>query len=1185
MINWTDEQKTAIINKDKNLLVSAAAGSGKTAVLVERIIDTLIGKKINIDEFLIVTFTNAAARDMKKKIQESLIRRLDTDISGKYNIRKQIYLLNISSISTIHAFCTKIIRKYYYFLDIDPNFSISSIEENEILFNEALEEVLEKSYEDNSIEFQTLVDNYSETRGDSMLEKLIKDTYSSIQSFSYPLKWLEESVDLLRDDDSENLWLKIIKEDIYKLLKDGENIINDMERILDYEGPASDYIDNLKSDKDIIQNLKKFLYEDMNKFINYFNNISYKGLPRIPKKKQDEICSIYKEKRDLFKKLVSEIEKIIPKDDLYTAMKLTKESSIPMKGLLEVIQKVDIRFKELKNDRGLLDFNDLEHYALELLDYEEVSNYYKSKYKYIYIDEYQDSNEVQETIIQRIKRINNLFMVGDVKQSIYRFRQADPTIFMNRLESYKSKESDNNMIVNLNKNFRSRLEILNCINYLFKNIMSKDLGEIDYEGSNYLYEGIEFERNELSSNVELNIFNKKVDDEEDIEEELLDLRDIELEAKITAERIKELIGSKTYSREEGWREVTYKDIVILLRATKGAQEVYDEIFTKENIPLYSDSNEGYFDTVEIKIIINLLKLIDNFKQDIPLMSVMRSMIGGFSIEEMIEIRRTYKKIPYNESVKKYCRENENSLSNKINELISKVDKWRDESRHTSLNKLIWNILIETNYYYFSGMLPKGKIRQGNLKLLVDKAYNFERTKLSGLVKFLQYIDKVKSSSKDMGSARVLGENDNVVRLMSIHKSKGLEFPIVIIPGLNRRFNLSNSSKNIIVHGKCRLAPKYFNIEKKITKETLPRLAAKSILKKEDLSEEMRVLYVGMTRAIDKLVLIGTVKNIENKKEKWKSGLDYYSLYSSISYLDWIGKALYGHKDGEILRDEDIFENIEDEFNSSWKIKILEYDYFQEKEDNPSRREQILKDIISLKNNKEIKLDKLDKLMKWEYPYKDIKEVPPKVSVTELNKLRTQNYEDSKYSIPNISNLPTFKEKSSDFTGQEIGTITHFVMQMIRLKKEIDDVYVEDELSRMVIKKQLTEEEAEVVDVKKITRFYNSEIGKRMLSSKKVFREEPFIIKKESSEISKKFTGSKQSVLVQGVIDCYFQEDDEIVLIDYKTDSLYNKKTEDILNIYKDQIKEYRLALETLTEKKVKESYIYLLSADKLINVE
>ncbi len=1185
MIRWTEEQKMAINNKDKNLLVSAAAGSGKTAVLVERIIDTLIKKNINIDEFLIVTFTNAAAKDIKKKIQKSLVERINSEESNRYKLRKQINKLNKSNISTIHAFCTNVIKKYYYLIDIDPNFMISSIEENEILFNDSLEEILEKSYEENTVEFQSLVDNYSEDRGDSRLESIIKQTYSEIQSFSYPIRWLEESVDLLKDDSRDNIWFKIIKEDILKFLNDSKDMINEMKTLLDYEGPGEIYQETLIKDNEIIGTLFKLYEKDIDEFANYFNSISFSSLPRISRKKKDEVCDTYKDKRDLLKKLISEIQKLVPKDGFNTLIQVTKSTYIPMKGLLNVVKKVDEKFKALKSEKGLLDFNDLEHYALELLDYEEVSRYYRDKFKYIYIDEYQDSNQVQETIIKRIKKENNLFMVGDVKQSIYRFRQADPTIFMSKLEAFTKDKSDKNMIINLNKNFRSRSEVLNCINYLFKNIMSKDIGEINYDDLSYLYKGIDFEKNELSDDVEVNIFNKKVEEKEDIDEELLDLQDIEIEAKLAVKKIKKLVGEKTFSRKEGWRNIKFKDIVILLRATKGAQEIYDEVFSKENIPLYADSNEGYFDSVEIKIIINLLKLIDNFKQDIPLISVMRSIIGNFTLEEIIEIRLNSKKTPYYQSLMKYNQENNDEISLKIQQFVEKIKEWRLQSKYKPLNKLIWDILIETNYFYFIGMLPKGEIRQGNLKLLVDKAYNFEKTKMSGLVKFLQYIDKVKSSSKDMGSARILGENDDVVRLMSIHKSKGLEFPVVIIPGLNKKFNLMNSSKSIIIHNTCRLAPKYFNIDEKISKETLPRLASKSVIKKEDLSEEMRVLYVGMTRAIDKLILIGTVKNVENKKEKWKNGVDFFSLYTSYSYLDWIGKALYNHQNGASLRIHEDLKSRDKEFNSKWKINLLDYEDIIKKEETVSNRKNMYHNIVKLKNKDDINLNYVDELLNWKYPYDNVKEIPPKVSVTELNKLRRKKYENNRYNIPTISEIPTFKDEKVKFSGQEIGTITHFVMQMLRLKKEIDEKYIKEEVNRMIINKQLTEEEGKAVDYKKINRFYNSDIGKRLLSSNEVYREEPFIVKKKPFEISSDFLENEESILVQGIIDCYFKEETEIVLIDYKTDSLYNKTSKDILDNYKEQIIEYRLALETLTEKKVKESYIYLLSADKFIKVD
>ncbi len=1184
VIKWTEDQNKAIKNKDINLLVSAAAGSGKTAVLVERIIDTLLKEKIDIDEFLIVTFTNAAARDMKKKIQKNLSDRIKDKNPENYKIRKQINKLNSSFISTIHAFCTNIIKKYYYLIEIDPNFMISETEENEIIFNEAMEEILEESYAENSPEFQSLVDNYSENRGDIKLENLIKETYSSIQSYAYPISWLENSVEKLKDNSKDNIWFRIIKKEITDLLLDAESLLKNMENLIDYDGPGEKYKDTLDGDFVIVNNLKERIDVDIDQFVSYYNSINYVGLARIPKAKQDLVCEDFKGKREIFKSIIKEIGKNLPNDNFDNLIKTTRETYRPMKGLFKVIKKLDKKFKELKNEKGLLDFNDLEHYALELLDYEEVSNYYRNKFKYIYIDEYQDSNEVQETIINRIKRNNNLFMVGDVKQSIYRFRQADPGIFMSKFEEYTNQNNKKNMLINLNKNFRSRKEILNSINYLFNKIMSKKLGEVEYLRENYLYNGINFETNEISEDVELNIFNKtKDEDNNDIDEEILLLENSEIEAKMAATKIKELVGSKTYDREKGWRELEYRDIVILLRATRGTQGVYEEVFSNENIPLYADSNEGYFDSIEIKIIINLLKLIDNFKQDIPLLSVMRSIIGGFTVEDLVKIRLEFKNMPYYESVLKYSKAKDDNVSKKINKFIDNVKLWREQNKFLDLNKLIWNILIETDYYYFVGMLPKGEIRQANLRLLVDKANNFERTKMSGLIKFLKYIDNIKSSSKDMGTARVLGENDNVVRLMSIHKSKGLEFPVVVISGLDKKFNLMNSSKDVIVHNTCKLAPKNYNIKNKTTKETLPRLASKTILKKEDLSEEMRVLYVGMTRAIDKLIMIGTVNNLVNKKEKWKQGTDYFNLYTSNSYLDWIGRSLYNHKDCELLRTNNDEVKEDDEFFSSWNINILSYDNLRKEEKKLSSREILFNNIIDMKNKDEVDFKDIDELLSWNYHHEK-EEIPTKVSVTELNKLKTENYSDMKLKIPTISELPTFKQKEGSFTGQEIGTITHFVLQMIKLKKDMDKNYIEEEIERMIIKKQLTEEEAKALNLEKIYRFYNSIIGKRMLKSARVHREEPFIIKKKYSEIKSNYANENKEILVQGIIDCFFYENDEIILIDYKTDSLYSKTVEDLVKEYRYQLIEYKRAIELITKSNVTESYIYLMTADKFIKV-
>lgn len=1173
MIKWTEQQQEAISDRSKNLLVSAAAGSGKTAVLVERIIRSVVDDNINIDRFLVVTFTNAAASGMKEKIKEALISSMNEE-NGTF-LKKQLGQLGSSNISTMHSFCFDIIRKYFYLIDLDPDFKIMDTNDSGILLEEIVNRILERKYAEKDSDFFLFIDSFSENRGDERIVSLVKRLYRTVLSYPNPLEWLKNAVDQLdvdKDTIDDTLWISILKREAGKYIEFAGEVLTHALIVCPEDLP---YFDTLQEDRSNLLHLQELLKNDFERFYMTAGSLSHPRLKTLRGDKKEQfdpdIIEEVKYSRDKYKKTIDGMKKYMPKSDYSNILKDLEFMHPLMEVLYSLVEELHHEFTKKKREIKSLDFSDAEHLALEILEVDEASEYYRNRFEYIYVDEYQDSNGIQEELISKVKRDNNLFMVGDVKQSIYRFRQADPTLFIEKYHSY-GKSSNNNNLVLLNKNFRSRGEILDFTNYLFSKLMNEELGEIDYNEDAYLYKGTSFEAGEKS--LEINVIEKKLaeseeDDEGDFEEmdqELLELKTNELEAIFIADKIKTLMTSETYdAKNKNWRKIRYSDIVILLRSAANWASVFEDVFYNEGIPFYSDVSNSYFDTVEIKVMMNILRIIDNTKQDIPLISVMRSPIAGFSIDELIKIRSLKKDGEFFTALIKSDNLEDENLKRKIEVFKEKIEDWRFKSRTMNMSRLIWEIMIDTKYYYFNGLMKNGNLKQANLRLLVDRAGVFEKDGYSGISDFIEYLDRLKNSSGDMMTAKILGENDDVVRLMTIHKSKGLEFPVVICAGLNKKFNKSDLAGDLIISRKCLLAPKYINRDKNIYKETLPRFASKIQINRENLSEEMRVLYVALTRAVDKLILIGTVDDFDKWKGKWeKEKIAYINTLSASSYLDWIGYILnkeeskYRAKkvnisllakspDEKIINDKGYFERI---FQGEWK------------------------------NTKEY--ETIEKKMNWQYEYGEKSLVPDKITVTDIKELRGKN-ESLKYRIPSLREIPLFKSRISKFTPAEIGTITHSVLQLIKLDSYMDLDYVKKSVKTMVERKQLTEEEAEVVETEKILAYYTSPLGRRMIQAKVVYREQPFILKKRLSDIVDSVEKDRE-ILVQGVIDCYFKEGEELVLVDYKTDRVYNGNMDSLIEHYSPQIATYREALEKLMGLKVKESYLYLLNSSRAIKV-
>ena len=821
-------------------------GSGKTAVLVERIINKIINEKIDIDKILVVTFTKAAAAEMRGRILDAIYKEIEKDSSNAH-LQKQITLLSKASICTIDAFCLDIVKNNFFEIDISPNLKIAEQTEIEILKMETLEDLFEEKYESEDKDFLKLIDIYTGYRGDEVLKEIIVEIYGYIQSTPFPEKWLKEKVEMFNLEEisfEQTVWGKILFERVKEELQDGIlNLENELKK-LKYEADTEKFVVTLSEDIRKINSIyEKQTWDEV------YYGINELSLDRFPvdKRVSDEVKTRIKNTR---KKVKDQITKILKDIMLYTSEEANeniKEMHPILKKIQDLVLEFGEAFSKTKQDRNIMDFNDIEHFALKILSKKEnnVVDRYKDKYEEILIDEYQDSNLVQEYILNTISRGNNIFMVGDVKQSIYKFRQARPELFLEKYETYKDKEElteNDNLKIQLFKNFRSRKNVLDITNIVFQNIMNKELGDIDYTETEYLNLGADYPDGK-NINAELHIIDLKEEEEsiykedtkEEEEEETEKIEDILIEAKFVARKIKELIdkGYMVCNKDKTYRKITYKDIAILLRSPSSLAPIYEQEISKLNMPVFCDVSVGYLDSIEINVMMSLLKIIDNPMNDIALVTVLRSMIGGFTDNELIQIRIENKNKTFYEAMCEYGKNTEIitnesvvtisnrhsdnvshdiELKNKIQNFLNKIQEFRDEKEYMPLDEFIWKIYLDTGYYNYVSLMPNGLLRVANLKILFEKAKQYEKTSFKGLYNFISFIDKLRLSNKDMSGAKLIGENDDVIRIMSIHKSKGLEFPVVFLSGTGKRFNIQDlNTSPILLHQDIGIRTKIYKL--------------------------------------------------------------------------------------------------------------------------------------------------------------------------------------------------------------------------------------------------------------------------------------------------------------------------------------------------------------------------------------
>lgn len=1266
--NWTKEQKGAIETRGCNLLVAAAAGSGKTAVLVERIIKVITDKEkpVDIDRLLVVTFTNAAAAEMRERIGTAISKELFNDPESKL-LQRQLVLLNKARITTIHSFCLDVIRNYFHLIDLDPKFRIGDETEALLLKNETIEELFDKKYEEEggNGEFLNLVESYCSNRDDSALIEMVLSLYNFAKSSPWPEQWLHnmsEAFNIKGDFHfGSSIWARSILCNAAIELTGVNKMIEKAVRIIHKEDTLEPYSKAYEEDLSIINDLMLSSKNSWDNFVEYLSSVKFPALKRcgkdVHKDKKDQVQKI----RDKYKKQIKEMQEEVLSSTGINMVEHIKELYPLMKCLGELVIEFDRDYIKKKRNRGIIDFNDFEHLTLQILtDKDEKGKIIPSKaalelrekYEEILIDEYQDSNLVQEVILSVISRKNsdnpNLFMVGDVKQSIYRFRQAKPELFLEKYTNYSSEAGAKNRKILLFKNFRSRKKVVDACNYIFKAIMSENIGELNYGEREELKPGAEFkavDNNVFSElgNSELHIIEKnKTESKESVEfgeayeEEEEDIDNIRLEAKMVALKIKELIEKKdkpyaVFDKNlNDYRSIQYKDIVILLRATTNWAPAFTEELKTFDIPVFADTGTGYFETTEIKTVISLLQIIDNPLQDIPLLAVLRSPIASFSDEELIDMRTLDRNNSFYELLKLaegkygdmfkenteaiYTEDEENNVSivlaKKCYDFLRRIQEFRDLALHMPIDEFIWYLYTETGYYSYAGAMPGGVQRQANLRILFQRAKAYENTSYKGLFNFINFINKLKISSKDMGSAKILGENENVVRIMSIHKSKGLEFPVVILSAVGKNFNLRDISKSVLFHHDLGIGPDYVNFKRRISYPTIFKNAIKKKIKLESLSEEMRILYVALTRAKEKLIITGAVKDIEASASNWASDIDNEEekvseniILKGKSYLEWICPAIMKHKDGAVLRKKaevSIEDNCKCYDESSWEVKLWNREEIimgnserisKNIENDYDGKIQYAENILSEIESQEPRtpyFEEINRRLSWKYKYDLTKDLPSSVSVTELKRQQSSEDEYSRNIFPPVlKKRPAFLEEKKGLTPSEKGTAMHAVMQRLDFALSLTEEGIKEQIAKMIFKELITEKQAETIDINKIERFFKSYIGKRMLSSEHIKREVPFVMRLKASEVYKELKEESyedDSIMLQGAIDCYFEEDDGLVLMDYKTDYVTDKNVETVVSKYKNQLKYYSQALTKITGKEVKEQYLYLFYDGRIVKI-
>lgn len=1308
-VSWTTEQQQVIDLRNRNILVSAAAGSGKTAVLVERIVKIITDKNhpVDIDHLLIVTFTNAAAAEMRERIGNAIEKALDEQ-PGDEHLLRQLTLIHNAQITTIDSFCLYVVRNHFHEIDLEPNFRIGDEGELKLLREDVLGKVLEQNYEEPSEAFSNFVEGYASGRTDAALNEMILQLYEFSRSYPWPEKWLDSFVGIYRIENREELdraeWLAPLTENICFVLKDCEQLLKQALAITQQDDGPDMYEKAVQSDLEKYEGLSRLTsFCELSKAlsnIKYDRLASSRGFEGDPDK-LELVKSLREQAKDVVKKLC--------KQYFFCSPEMMIEQLERTEPMLEEVVRLTKQFADefaaAKRRKNLVDFHDVEHFALQILVDEETekakktAEEFRDTFEEIMIDEYQDSNEVQETLLRSISREergeNNIFMVGDVKQSIYRFRLARPELFMKKYDSYSLEESTTQRI-DLHKNFRSREEVLTCTNDIFYKIMARSLGNVEYDAEAALYPGASYPAIGMKKTA-----GKEETAEEQTKQNIADftpeilladsndelLEDTELsdkktlEAKIVAEEIRHLMKTQpvTDKATGELRAARYSDIVILLRSLSGWADSLVEVLNGNGIPAHTVSSTGYFSTVEVQTVLSMLRLLDNPRQDIPMAAVLRSPMAGLTDEELAVLRLEDGSVPFHEAVlelaeglyeedgqkeisdseadRKQGRNADEKTENhieitahrKLLKFYKKYKQLRQLVPDTPIHELIEIILRETGYGHYVAAMPAGNRRTANLNMLLEKAAAYEKTSYKGLFHFVRYIDELQKYDVDFGEADMVGENEDVVRIMSIHKSKGLEFPIVIVSGMGKNFNKQDTRSKMVLHPELGIGLDYMDGKKRIKSTTIAKKAIAKQIDLENLGEELRVLYVALTRAKEKLILTGTLKDAPEKLEFFRqqaalyahssdtTAIPYLTRESAAGYLDWILPAVLSYGDKYPVRIVEAAELVLDEV-----------------ENQLEQNENLTERIVEIEAADTQLVGQLKQRFSQRYPYQTDILRKNKYSVSELKHraMREKFEAEQEETVPAFleepvtPTIPLFiqrqgiveqeaQNKAQD-AGQEAeskaeqkiesntanrgalrGTAVHRVMECYDFTSEKS---VQEQMDAMEKEEKITADMRTLVKERIVADFVSSETGKRMALAQRMgalYREKPFVMGFTEEELERYGFGAgaqmieneaqtenaqqeimsenvsqenhmheEDLTLIQGIIDVFWIEDDGITVLDYKTDRV--DTAQELIDRYATQLKLYADALERVfaTRKlKVKEILIYSFRLEKLISIE
>ena len=1182
---WTNDQLNAIKAPVSDILVTAAAGSGKTAVMVERLIERVLDENgTDIDKILVVTFTKAAASEIKERIANKIAEKLEEENSQR--LKKQLVLLSRASICTIHSFCLDILKNNFHLLNLSPNFKVGDTTEVDILKQKALGDVLDKHYDEDDPEFLRVINSFTKKKDDA-IEEIIMGIYDFAQSTADPYKYLDDCLKVYSGDC--HVQTSYILDSAYEDANYAYYCYKRAMELCSLDASFEKPMSIIGEEMEFARALQKLCKDGWDKAYNFIKDYKF----AIMRSGKNMDPSIFEEIKLLRENARTSLKSVIA-DKINLPLDTIKEDLEYMAPcvlkLCELVKEFSETFAQYKSERDIVDFNDIEHLALKLLtnpQYEDVVKAQREHFDEIYVDEYQDCNGVQEAIFKAVSRENegtpNMFMVGDMKQCIYRFRNANPQLFKFKSDTYTpyGSQSDYNKII-LSKNFRSRGEVLNGINHIFSRIMSESVGELQYTDEEYLYNGATYENvNDDTKYIDLCIIDSSYTDDETEEKPV----SVVAEANLVAQKIRNIIDSKYIVYDKGqdkYRPAKYRDIAILLRGISGSGEYFADALSLYGIPAFCDAGAGYFDCEEVGTVVSFIKIIANPLDDINLVSVMRSPVYNFKDSELLKIRTADKNGYFYDAMVKYIG-NKDALSSKIKSFLNKIDSYRECASYMATDELLWHILNDTGYMEFIGTLEGAPFKKANIRAFINRASTFYKNNGGDICAFSSYVDEISMSGGEGKAAKLIGENDDVVRIMTIHKSKGLEFPIVFVSQCGKRFNTRDVNKSVIMHHDLGIGIDYVDEKKRFAYSMMTKNAIKDKILDENLSEEMRLLYVALTRAREKLYITGVVSDYSKFMESicheckgTEDRLHSRTVSSARTYVKWICQAVY---------EEDELACREIEGGGFIRREIIPI-YSLAGDEGEHAESQA--DIDKIQESSEYK-GEIHRRLKYTYPYNDMKNLPRNVTVTEIKRINES--EDSLsfrlYRMPQMKK-PSFAETSSMLSSANMGTLMHLCMEKIELTDGKNHDTIKSEIESFVSDGIISEENAKYIDIPSILKFFESPVGKAMTGAEKVYREAPFEILVEADEIFPQ-ADTSEKIVVQGMIDAYFVDNNgNLVLMDYKTDRKGSKSVaefkDEILNRYELQMYYYEKALKLLTGRSVNKKYIYLFDIGEALEI-